>query len=74
MSESFDQYVTRTLKPLKPLPEGGSALVFQSGFFNIQMDYGACRGSAFEHFVIGDLTVVPSSSGDGAGGKKQHGD
>ena len=31
-------------------------------FFVLQMGYGASRGSAFEHFVIGDLTVVPSAA------------
>jgi exosortase family protein XrtM len=47
---------------LKPLPVWGSALVFLVVFFVLQMGYGASRGSAFEHFVITDLTVVPSAA------------
>ena len=62
MNESFDQFVARTNRPSKPLPVWGSALVFLSVFFVLQMSYGACRGSAFEHFVIGDLTVVPTAA------------
>ena len=62
MTESFDQFIARTTQPEKSLPLWGSALVFLSVFFILQMGYGASRGSAFEHFVIGDLTVVPTAS------------
>lgn len=62
MTESFDQFITRTSLPAKPLPLWGSALVFLSVFFVLQMVYGASRGSAFEHFVIGDLTVAPTTA------------
>lgn len=63
MTESFDQFTARTTsRPLKPLPVWGSALVFLSVFFILQMGYGACRGSGFEHFIIGDLTVVPTAA------------
>jgi exosortase/archaeosortase family protein len=30
-------------------------------FFILQMSYDACRGTAFEHFVLGDMTVVPTA-------------
>ena len=62
MNESIDQFITRTSRPPKPLPLWGSALVFLSVFFILQMGYGASRGSAFEHFVITDLTVVPAAA------------
>jgi exosortase family protein XrtM len=62
MNESFDQFIARTARPPKRLPMWGAALVFLSVFFILQMAYGACRGSAFEHFVIGDLTVAPSAA------------
>lgn len=62
MNESFDQFISRTNRSQKPLPSWVSALVFLSVFFILQMGYGAGRGSAFEHFVIGDLTVVPSAA------------
>jgi exosortase/archaeosortase len=32
------------------------------GVFVLQMSFDACRGSSFEHFVIGDLTVVPTAT------------
>ena len=62
MTESFNQFIARTNRAQKPLPMWISALVFLSVFFVLQMGYGASRGSAFEHFVIGDLTVVPSAA------------
>lgn len=62
MTESFEQFIARTSRPAKALPLWVSALVFLSLFFILQMGYGASRGSAFEHFVIGDLTVVPSAA------------
>jgi len=62
MSESFDQFLSRTEQPRKPLPAWVSALVFLSVFFILQMSYDACRGSDFEHFVLGDLTVFPTAA------------
>jgi len=62
MTESFDQFTARINRPSKPRPVWGSALVFLGVFFILQMAYGACRGTAFEHFVIGDLTVVPTAA------------
>lgn len=62
MNESFDQFVTRTNRPQKPLPAWVSALVFISVFFILQMSYDACRGSDFEHFILGDLTVTPTAA------------
>jgi len=62
MNESIDQFIARTSRLPKPLPLWGSALVFLSVFFILQMGYGASRGSAFEHFVITDLTVVPAAA------------
>ena len=62
MTESYDQFLARTNRPARPLPLWASALVFLSVFFILQMAYGASRGSAFEHFVIGDLTVVPAAA------------
>ncbi|MBT9519296.1 MAG: archaeosortase/exosortase family protein [Dechloromonas sp.] len=62
MSESFDQFLSRTDSPQKPLPTWVSALVFLSVFFILQMTYDACRGSDFEHFILGDLTVAPTAA------------
>lgn len=62
MNESFDQFLARTDRPRKPLPIWVSALVFISVFFILQMSYDACRGSDFEHFILGDLTVVPTAA------------
>ena len=62
MTESYDQFLARTNRPARPLSLWGSALIFLSVFFIVQMGYGASRGSAFEHFVIGDLTVVPAAA------------
>lgn len=62
MSESFDQFLARTDLPRKPLPIWASALVFLSVFFILQMSYDACRGSDFEHFILGDLTVSPTAT------------
>ena len=62
MNESFDQYLSRTEQPRKPLPAWVSALVFLSVFFILQMSYDACRGSDFEHFILGDLTVAPTAA------------
>lgn len=61
MSESFDQFLARTDQPQKPLPTWVSALVFLSVFFILQMSYDACRGTDFEHFILGDLTVSPTA-------------
>lgn len=61
MSESFDQFLARTELPRKPMSAWVSALVFLSVFFVLQMSYDACRGSDFEHFILGDLTVSPSA-------------
>lgn len=62
MNESFDQFITRTEQPRKPMPAWVSALVFLSVFFILQMSYDACRGSDFEHFILGDLTVTPTAA------------
>lgn len=62
MSESFDQFLSRTNTPRKSLPIWGSALLFLSVFFILQMSYDACRGSDFEHFILGDLTVAPTAA------------
>jgi exosortase family protein XrtM len=62
MNESFDQFLARTDKPQKPLPAWLSALVFLSVFFILQMSYDACRGSDFEHFILGDMTVAPTAA------------
>lgn len=62
MSESFDQFLARTDRPRKPLPTWVSALLFVSVFFILQMSYDACRGSDFEHFILGDLTVAPTAA------------
>jgi exosortase/archaeosortase family protein len=61
MNESYDQFVARIDRPAKPLPVWGSALIFLGVFFILQMSYDACRGSAFEHFVLGDMTVAPTA-------------
>lgn len=62
LSESYDQYLARTSGNTKPLPVWGSALVFLAVFSMLQIGYGACRGSWFEHLVIGDLTVAPTAA------------
>jgi len=62
MNESFDQFLARTEQPRKPLPAWVSALVFLAVFFILQMGYDACRGSDFEHFILGDLTVAPTAA------------
>ena len=61
-NESYDQFIARIDMPPKPLPIWGSALLFLSVFFVLQMSFDACRGTSFEHFVIGDLTVVPTAT------------
>ena len=58
MTESYDQFLARTNRPARPL--WASALVFLSVFFILQMAYGASRGSAFEHFVIGICPAFPA--------------
>jgi exosortase/archaeosortase family protein len=64
MTESLDQFHARTRANgrSKPLPRWGSALLFLSVFFVLQMGYGACRGTWVEHLVIGDLTVAPTAA------------
>jgi len=62
MNESYDQFVARINRPAKPLPAWVSALLFLGVFFILEMGYDACRGTSFEHFVLGDLTVVPSAA------------
>jgi exosortase family protein XrtM len=62
MSESLDQFNARMNTPGKPLPLWGSALVFLTVFFILQMGYGACRGTWVEYLVLGDLTVAPSAA------------
>lgn len=62
MNESFDQFLARTDRPRKPLPIWASALVFLSVFFILQIGYDACRGSDFEYFILGDLTVAPTAA------------
>lgn len=62
MNESFDQFLARTDRSRKPLPIWVSALLFLSVFFILQMGYEACRGSDFEYFILGDLTVTPSAA------------
>jgi len=62
MNESYEQFVARIDKPAKPLPVWGSALLFLGVFFILQMSYDACRGTSFEHFVLGDLTVTPTAA------------
>lgn len=62
MNESFEQFVTRTNRSRKPISAWVSALLFLSVFFILQMSYDACRGSDFEHFILGDLTVTPTAA------------
>lgn len=62
MNESFDQFLSRTDRPRKPVPIWVSALVFLSVFFILQMSYNACRGTDFEYFILGDLTVGPTAA------------
>lgn len=62
MNESFDQFISRTERARKPMPAWISALVFLAVFFILQMSYDACRGSDFEHFILGDLTVSPTAT------------
>jgi exosortase/archaeosortase family protein len=62
MSESLEQFVSRTSRPRQARPAWVAALLFLAVFFVLQMGYGASRGSAFEQFVIGDLTVVPAAA------------
>jgi exosortase family protein XrtM len=62
MNESYDQFVARTNRTAKPLPVWGSAVLFLTVFFVLQMAYDACRGTSFEHLVLGDLTVAPSAA------------
>ena len=62
MNESYDQFVARIDKPAKPLPVWSSALLFLVVFFILQMSYDACRGTSFEHFVLGELTVAPTAA------------
>ena len=61
MNESYDQFVARIDKPAKPIPVWVSALLFLGVFVILQMSYDACRGTVFEHFVLGDMTVVPTA-------------
>jgi hypothetical protein len=61
-NESYDQFIARIDRPAKPLPIWGSALLFAAVFFILQMSFDACRGTSFEHFIIGDLTVVPTAT------------
>lgn len=62
MNESYEQFLARTHQPRKPIPAWASALVFIAVFFLLQMSYDACRGSDFEHFILGDLTVAPTAA------------
>jgi exosortase/archaeosortase family protein len=62
MTESYEQFVARTSSKSSSLPVWGSALVFLTVYRVLQMGYGACRGSWFEHLVTGELTVVPSAA------------
>ena len=62
MTESYEQFIARTSGQRKPLPAWASALVFLAVFSILQMGYDACRGSWFEHLVIGDLTVAPTAA------------
>lgn len=62
MNESLDQFLARTEQPRKPMPVWVSALVFLALFFILQMSYDACRGTSFEHFILGDLTVAPTAA------------
>jgi exosortase family protein XrtM len=38
-----------------------TAIIFVALFFAMQFSYELCRGSSFEHWVIGDLTVKPTA-------------
>lgn len=62
MNESFEQFLARTEQPRKTTPPWVSALVFLAVFFVLQMSYDACRGSDFEYFILGDLTVAPTAA------------
>jgi exosortase/archaeosortase family protein len=63
MTESYDQFRTRTIGgAAKPLPLWASALLFLAVFFVLEIGYDLGRGSSFEHFVIGDLTVSPTAA------------
>jgi exosortase/archaeosortase family protein len=61
MNESYEQFIARIDKPGKPLPVWGSALIFLVVFFILQMSYDTCRGTPFEHFILGDMTVAPTA-------------
>jgi exosortase family protein XrtM len=61
MNESYEQFIARIDKLAKPLPVWGSALIFLVVFCLLQMSYNTCRGTSFEHFILGDLTVVPAA-------------
>ena len=61
MSESYDQFVARVERPSRPLAPWLAALLFLVVFGLLEAGYDACRGSRFEHWVIGDLTVAPTA-------------
>jgi exosortase/archaeosortase family protein len=62
MNESYAQFVARIDAPAKPLPVWASAFIFLAVFFFLQTGYDLCRGTAFEHFILGDMTVVPTAA------------
>jgi exosortase/archaeosortase family protein len=59
--ESYDQFVARTEGPRPGRPLVVVALLFMLLFGAMEVAYDAFRGSAFEHWVIGDLTVRPTA-------------
>jgi exosortase/archaeosortase family protein len=61
MNESYEQFISRIDSPAKPLPVWVSASLFLAVFFILQMSYDACRGTSYEHFILGDMTVVPTA-------------
>jgi len=60
--ESYDQFVARVEQPARPLASWLAALLFLCVFGLFELGYDACRGSSFEHWVIGDLTVAPTAA------------
>ena len=61
MNESYDEFVARTERPRAARSLAVMAMLFMATFFALQFSYELSRGSSFEHWVIGDLTVKPTA-------------
>lgn len=61
MTESLEQFQARIARRPAPLPLWLSAAIFVGLFFVLQLAYDVGRGSDFEHWVIHDVTVVPTA-------------